>query len=131
MFEISETMEKKLQSLKLIDYLQVMHERIEEISHQSKTNTAYEQCQSFARHIKHRIVTEFKISWEDFDMNIGKNLRQSEEILDLYKYSDSDKKKSARIKEFVSEYTYDLSKLITKQKISIENSQTNFDPEEN
>jgi hypothetical protein len=130
MFEISETLDKRLKEMDFVDYLQYMHDRLENISHRPKTNTAYSECRTLTLHIKHRIVTEFKLSWEDFDIKIGKNLRQSEEILDLYGHSESDKRKSARIKEFVDEYTYDLSSFIKAAKRRKENPNTTIGEEE-
>lgn len=89
-----------------------MHDRIEAISHRPKTNSAYSECRTSAGHIKHRIVSELKISWEDFNMKFGRNLRQSEDILELYGPNDSDKNKTSRINEFVDNYSYDLSSFL-------------------
>jgi len=130
MFEISETLEKRLKEMDFVDYLQYMHDRLESISHHPKTNTAYSECQTLTLHIKHRIVTEFKLTWEEFDLKIGKNLRKSEDILDLYRHSESDKRKSERIKEFVDEYTYDLSSFIRAAKRRKENPNTTINYEE-
>lgn len=130
MFEISETLDKRLKEMDFVEYLQYMHDRLEGISHRPKSNAAYSECRTLTLHIKHRIVTEFKLTWEDFDMKIGKNLRQSEEILDLYGFSDSDKRKASRIKEFVDEYTYDLSSFIRAAKRRKENPNTTINEEE-
>lgn len=112
MYEISETLDKGLQSLPFIEYLKRMYDWLEGIQHRPKSNSAYDECRAIARHIKYRIVKEYKLSWEDFDMKIGKNLRQSEEVLDLYGHGESDKRKGARIKEFIDDYTYDLHSFI-------------------
>lgn len=96
----------------IIDYLQEMCERVRRISHRAKSNSAYEDCRTLTRHIKYRIVREFKLSWEDFDKKACKNLARSESILDLYGFTESDRRKRERIMEFVKEYTYDLSSFI-------------------
>lgn len=58
-------------------------------------------------------MNEFKVSTENIRSNSTlNNLRQSEEILDLYNSRESDKRKSARIKEFVDEFTFDLHSYI-------------------
>lgn len=130
MFEISDTLDKRLKEMDFVDYLQYMHDRIENISHRPKTNTAYSECRTLTMHIKHRIVTELKLTWEDFDMKIGKNLHKSEEILDLYSFSESDKRKTDRIKEFVDDYTYDLFNFIRFAKRRKENPGTTIEDEE-
>jgi len=130
MFEISDTLDKRLKEMDYADYLQYMYDRLENISHRPKSNSAYSECRELALHIKHRIVAEFKLSWEDFNMKIGRNLRQSEGILDLYGHSESDKRKDARIKEFIDNYTYDLSSLLMAAKRKKENPNTTIEDEE-
>lgn len=130
MYEISEVLDKKLKEMDFVEYLQSMHDWLERIVHRSKSNSAYDECRTLTRHIKSRIVRELKLTWEDFDMKVGKNLRQSEEILDLYSLKESDKRKAARIKEFVDEYTYDLSGFLRAAKRRKENPGTTIDEEE-
>ncbi len=130
MFEISDAQDKRLKEMDFVDYLQELHDRLERITHRPKSNSAYSECRTLTLHIKHRMVTEFKLSWEDLDMKIGKNLRQSEEILDLYGQSESDQRKAVRIKEFIDEYTYDLSSLIRAAKRRKENPDTTINEDE-
>lgn len=112
MDKISDVLDKRLKEMPLLDYLQSMHDKIENVRHYPKSNSAYDECREFSRHVKYRIVSEYKISWEDFNSKYGKNLKISEDILDLYSFSESDKRKEARIKEFIGEYTYDLKNKI-------------------
>lgn len=130
MFTISDELNKKLQEMDFVDYLERMHDWIEGISHRNKSNSAHAECRDLVHNIKVRIVQELNLTWEDYDMKIGKNLRQSAEILDLYDSRESDKKKSARIKEFVDEYTYDLSNFIRAAKRRKENPSTPIEDEE-
>lgn len=130
MYEISDKNEERLANMPILEYLKAMHDRIETIQHRSKSNSAYEECTVFAHHIRSRIVKELKLTWQEFDMGIGRNLRQSEDILDLYSTRDSDKRKADRIKEFVSEYTYDLSSIIRAFERRKENPNTPIENDE-
>lgn len=130
MFELSDKANERLANMPFLEYLKSMHERIESIQHHSKSNSAYEECRALALHIRSRIVKELRLSWEDFDMKIGRNLRLSEEKLDMYNFRDSDSKKAYRIKEFVDEYTYDLSNLIRAFERRKENPETSIEEDE-
>lgn len=130
MFEISDKEDERLKAMDFLEYLKEMHGRLERISHRSKSNSAYSECYTLANHIKYRIVKEYKLTWEDFDNKIGKNLRASADILNLYSTGESDKRKSARIKEFVDEYTYDLSNFIRARERRKENPSSPIDENE-
>ena len=131
MFEISDTLDKRFMAMEFVDYLQEMHDRIERISHRPKSNSAYNECNALTRHIKQRVVTELNLTWEEFDMKIGRNLRLSEKILDSYNHVQSDKRKSELIKEFVDNYAYDLASFTrTAQRKKNENPNTSFDADE-
>ena len=78
----------RLNSLSFLDYLKEMHTRIEGIRHTPKSNSAYSESRDLCNDIKHRVVKELHLTWEDWNK---RNLRRSEDILDLYSHSDSDK----------------------------------------
>ena len=98
MFDISEEQDKRLKALPMLEYLKYMQEQIKGISHRNKTNSAYSEAMEYVRHIKYRFVSEYKLTWEEFDLKFGHNLKLSADILDLYSNGESDKRKAARIK---------------------------------
>ena len=102
----------RLNSLSFLDYLKEMHSKIEGVRHTPKSNSGYDDARTLCLDIKYRFVKELKITWEEFKIKQGRNLRQSEEVLDKYRYAKSDKAKSEVIKEFVSDYGYDLQSII-------------------
>lgn len=112
MNEISDSLKERLDKMDFIEYLNFMNDRLKNISHRPKTDSAYYHCMELTTHIKQRIVKELRLNWDDFNFKIGRNLKQSADILDLYKFSNSDKQKAERIREFISEYKYDLSNFI-------------------
>ena len=117
----------RLNSLSFLDYLKEMHSRIEGIRHSPKSNSAYTEARDLCNDIKYRIVKELHLTWEDWNK---RNLRQSEDILDLYSHSESDKRKAARIAEFVDEYSYDLHSMIMARERHKENPDTPIEDEE-
>jgi len=122
--------EERLAALPFLDYLKEMLSKIKSISHRPKTSYAYSEARELCRHIKHRFVQEYHLTWEDFDLKTGRHLRLSEDVLDKYRYCKSDKAKTEVIREFVKEYSYDLNNMILARERHKENPGTPIQDDE-
>lgn len=131
MFEISESLDKKLKELPFLEYLRFMHERIKSIRHTPKSNRAYGEATTFANHVIFRYVQEYKLTWENYDdKSPGRNLRLSRDILNKYDTRASDTRKADVIQEFVSDFSYDLLSMIRARERHKENPGTPIQDEE-
>lgn len=130
MFEISDKMEQRLSEMTFLDYLKYMNDRISSIRHISKSNNAYQECRTLSSHIISRYIKEYDLDWENYFLqSAGQHLRLSSQILDLYSYGNSDKKKESRISEFVKEFSYDLGNMIRARERHKENPSSPIEDE--
>ena len=130
MFEISEQLDKKLKELPFLDYLKYMHSRIEGLRHTPKSDRAYTEAKELSRHVITRYVQEYGLTWDDYDKKSpGRNLRLSESILDKYNTRASDSAKSDVIRDFVNDFSYDLSSMIRARERHKENPDTPIEDE--
>ena len=127
MFSLNEDLFKKISFL---EYLQYMYDRIKGITHRKKSNEAYSQAKEYTQHIRARFVKEYNLTWEEFDLKIGHHLKLSADILDMYSFKESEKRKEARIEEFKSDYLYDLGNMIRARERHKENPDTPIIDEE-
>lgn len=75
-------------------------------------STSHQVLSDLVREIKYQCVTYYKLTWEQFNTGITRDLRLSEKILERYPLKGSEKRKDAIIDEFKKEYCHDIDKLI-------------------
>jgi len=113
MFSISDQRNMMLQELPFLKYLQEMHDAIECIRHEKKSNRAYTTATEYAHHVIARYIKEYHLSWDNYHKeHAGQYLRLSKKVLDKYETKGSNKSKEYVINDFVQEFTYDMSNMI-------------------
>jgi hypothetical protein len=108
--------EEHLKSLSFTDFLKSVKENLKYLSHRSKTDVAIDQAHTIARIISFRMVTEYKLSWDEYRSDPATtDFWQDEKILGSYKYGLSDKRKSEIIEDFKKELWGDISGLLSRR----------------
>ncbi len=109
--------EERLKEMSFVDFLEYMYNLVDHLDHRAKSDSIYQDVRDISRRIIHRYVNETKTGWDDYykHHDTANNIKIDREILDKYKFSDSDKGKKYIIDEFRRDMLTDLRTLIIEQ----------------
>lgn len=113
-----------LKEMGFLEYLEVIRERINNIYHRKKDDSAYNECEEIIKNVVSRYSNESKPVWDKFTgPSFSQRLDGVKDILKPYKYNWSDVKKKERIKEFISDLKMELDSMIYLETVHLKDSE--------